>query len=144
MKSFNQKEFGPIHNKDVHISYVKNGQRYYVSLMNSMNMHGGSMYFQANHMLVIKETELAENSVYFTVTDRTASGIVAHAYGEKQTKPATNDEHGYYYYECAECGHRYVPHYKNVFWAMHFGRTRYMKCPECGKRSWNKKVIRKD
>lgn len=48
------------------------------------------------------------------------------------------------YYECAECGHRYVPHYKNVFWAMHFGRTRYMKCPECGKRSWNKKVIRKD
>lgn len=48
------------------------------------------------------------------------------------------------YYECAECGHRYVPHYKNVFWAMHFGRTRYMKCPECGKHSWNKKVIRKD
>lgn len=47
------------------------------------------------------------------------------------------------YYECAECGHRYVPHYKNVFWAMHFGRTRYMKCPECGKRSWNKKVISK-
>ena len=47
------------------------------------------------------------------------------------------------YYECAECGHRYVPHYKNVFLAMHFGRTRYMKCPECGKRSWNKKVISK-
>jgi len=104
LKSFNQKEFGPIHNKDVHISYVKNGQRYYVSLMNSMNMHGGSMYFQANHMLVIKETELTENSVYFTVTDRTASGIVEHAYGEEQTKPATNDEHGYFYHECAECG----------------------------------------
>ncbi len=48
------------------------------------------------------------------------------------------------YYECAECGHRYVPHYKNVFLAMHFGRTRYMKCPECGKHSWNKKVISKE
>ena len=104
VKSFNQKEFGAIHNKDVHISYVKNGQRYYVSLMNSMNMHGGSMYFQANHMLVIKETELTENSVYFTVTDRTASGIVEHAYGEQQAKPATTDEHGYYYRECAVCG----------------------------------------
>lgn len=104
VKSFNQKEFGAIHNKDVHISYVKDGQRYYVSLMNSMNVHGGSMYFQANHMLVIKETDIGEDSVYFTVTDRTARGIVEHAYGEEQTKPATADEHGYYYRECAACG----------------------------------------
>ncbi len=48
------------------------------------------------------------------------------------------------YYECAECCHRYVPTFKSVFWAMHMGRTRYMKCPHCGKRSWNKKVISKD
>ncbi len=48
------------------------------------------------------------------------------------------------YYECAECGHRYVPTFSSVFWAMHMGRTRYMKCPHCGKRSWNKKVISKD
>ena len=27
---------------------------------------------------------------------------------------------------------------------MHYGRTRYMKCPKCNKRSWNKKVISKD
>ena len=104
VKSFNQKEFGAIHNKDINISYVKDGQRYYVSLMNSNNMHSGSMYYQANHMLVIKETELTENSVYFTITDRTASGIVEHAYGEEQTKHATSTEHGYYYRECAECG----------------------------------------
>ena len=45
------------------------------------------------------------------------------------------------YYECAKCHHKYVPKYASVFWAMHMGRTRYMKCPECHQRSWNKKVI---
>lgn len=48
------------------------------------------------------------------------------------------------YYECAECGHKYVPEYRSVFWAMHYGTTRYMKCPKCGKKSWQKKVISKD
>ena len=28
--------------------------------------------------------------------------------------------------------------------APHMGRTRYMKCPECGKRSWQKKVLSKE
>ena len=37
------------------------------------------------------------------------------------------------YYECKKCGHRYVPEYKSVFWAPHTGRTRYMRCPKCGK-----------
>lgn len=45
------------------------------------------------------------------------------------------------YYECRECGHRYVPFYKAVNLAMHIGRMRYMKCPKCGKKSWQKKVI---
>ncbi len=48
------------------------------------------------------------------------------------------------YYECAECHHRYVPTFNSVLWAAHMGRTRHMKCPECGKRSWQKKVISKD
>ena len=48
------------------------------------------------------------------------------------------------YYECRECGHRYVPSYKAVNLAMHMGRTRYMKCPKCGKKSWQKKVIGDD
>lgn len=48
------------------------------------------------------------------------------------------------YYECAHCGHRHVPTYASVFWAMHAGRTRYMKCPNCGKRSWQKKVLSKE
>lgn len=47
------------------------------------------------------------------------------------------------YYECAECGHRYVPAFKSVFFAPHICRTRKLKCPNCGKKSWNKKVITK-
>ena len=44
------------------------------------------------------------------------------------------------YYECRNCHHRYVPTYWQTNLAMHMGRTRYMKCPECGKRTWQKKV----
>ena len=47
------------------------------------------------------------------------------------------------YYECRKCGHRHVPKYGSVFWAMHMHTTRYMRCPECGKLSWQKKVLRK-
>lgn len=45
------------------------------------------------------------------------------------------------YYECAKCRHRYVPSYWQTNLAPHIGRTRYMKCPECGTWSWNRKVI---
>jgi hypothetical protein len=48
------------------------------------------------------------------------------------------------YYICKECGHRYVPTYKAVAMAPHMGRTRYMRCPQCEKKSWQKKVISKD
>ncbi len=47
------------------------------------------------------------------------------------------------YYECKECGHKYVPSYKDVNMAPHMLRTRYMNCPNCGKKSWQKKVINK-
>ena len=48
------------------------------------------------------------------------------------------------YYECRECGHRYVPTYKAVTFAPHTGRTRKMTCPQCGKKSWQKKVPSKE
>ena len=48
------------------------------------------------------------------------------------------------YYECQRCGHRYVPTYWQTNLAPHVGRTRYMKCPVCGKRSWQKKVLNKE
>lgn len=48
------------------------------------------------------------------------------------------------YYECAECHHKYVPTFNKVFWARHIGRTRKMKCPNCHKKAWHKKVLRKN
>ena len=48
------------------------------------------------------------------------------------------------YYECQNCHHRYVPTFWQTNLAPHIGRTRYMKCPECGKRSYQKKVLTKE
>lgn len=48
------------------------------------------------------------------------------------------------YYVCEACGHRYVPTFKAVTLAQHLGRTRYMKCPKCNKKSWQKKVLSKE
>ena len=48
------------------------------------------------------------------------------------------------YYECQHCKHRYVPTLKAMYMAQHMGRTRYMKCPNCNKKSWQKKVISKE
>ena len=47
------------------------------------------------------------------------------------------------YYECANCHHKYVPTYKGMLCAQHMCRTRKLKCPKCGKKTWNKKVIKK-
>ena len=47
------------------------------------------------------------------------------------------------YYECRKCYHKYIPSYSSVLWSMHFNRTRYMKCPKCNQKSWQKKVISK-
>ena len=47
------------------------------------------------------------------------------------------------YYECKICHNKYIPKYSQVYFAMHYGTTRYLKCPKCNKRSWNKKVMTK-
>ncbi len=46
-------------------------------------------------------------------------------------------------YKCKNCGHEIVPTYSDVLWAIHRGTTRYLKCPNCGKRTWCKKVLKK-
>ncbi len=46
------------------------------------------------------------------------------------------------YYECQHCHNKYIPTYKQVMFSMHRGRTRYMKCPKCQKKSWQKKVVK--
>lgn len=46
-------------------------------------------------------------------------------------------------YKCKNCGYEIVPTYKQALNAMHMGTTRYLKCPECNKRTWCKKIINK-
>ena len=45
-------------------------------------------------------------------------------------------------YKCKNCGHEIVPTYSQALHAMHRGTTRYLKCPNCGKRTWCKKVLK--
>ena len=46
------------------------------------------------------------------------------------------------FYECQHCHHKHVPTYKQVLFSLHYGRTRYMRCPNCKKKSWQKKVVK--
>ena len=46
-------------------------------------------------------------------------------------------------YKCKNCGHEFVPTYMQALNAMHRGTTRHLKCPECNKRTWCKKVLKK-
>ena len=46
-------------------------------------------------------------------------------------------------YKCKKCGTEIVPTYKEALNAPHAGFTLYLKCPECGKRTWCKKVLGK-
>ncbi len=105
--SINKWERGQVHNKDLMFSYVENGQRYYVTLHNSTNMHSGSMGYQSNFALVIKETTCAEDSVFSTFAQNTTTqDFVEHTYGDEQTyMPSTTDIDGYTYRACTVCGH---------------------------------------
>ena len=45
------------------------------------------------------------------------------------------------YYECKNCHNKYVPTFNSVLWAPHINRTRYMKCPKCHEKSWQKRLL---
>jgi len=108
-KSINEWPLGAIHNKDLQFSYVKNGQRYYVSLLNSLNLHSGSMYYQSNSALVIKEKTCSENSVFSIVAKySTNTQLVTHTFTETERDEVTETEHGYVYRVCSCCGHKEI------------------------------------
>lgn len=46
-------------------------------------------------------------------------------------------------YKCKKCGCEIVPTYKQALNAPHMGFTRYLKCPQCNKRTWCKKVLKR-
>jgi len=45
-------------------------------------------------------------------------------------------------YKCKKCGFEIVPTYSQALNAMHMGTTRYLKCPNCKKHTWCKKVLK--
>ncbi len=47
-------------------------------------------------------------------------------------------------YKCKKCGCEIVPTYTQALNAPHMGTTRYLKCPQCDKRTWCKKVLNKE
>ena len=51
------------------------------------------------------------------------------------------------YYECQECKHQYIPTFNQMFFGMS-GITKgdiwQMKCPNCNKKCWHKKVLTKN
>lgn len=47
------------------------------------------------------------------------------------------------YHECKNCHHKFKPTFKQVFFAAHIGYNRKLRCPECGRKTWCKKVLSK-
>lgn len=64
------------HNKDIFLSYSNNCARYYVSILNSVNMHSGSLYFQCNHILIICEEDI-NNSIFQSISHITSEGYIS-------------------------------------------------------------------
>lgn len=63
-----------IHSKDIQLSYVKDGIRHYTSIISSCNFHQGALYYQANTLLVIDETET--NEIFRTLGIMTSCGAI--------------------------------------------------------------------
>ncbi len=73
------KKFGlsqKVHTKDFQLSYVENGERMYVSVMNSLNFHQGSSYYQANSFLVIKESAKTKNNIFVDIGKNMSEGAI--------------------------------------------------------------------
>ena len=87
-------------------------------------------------VLILAAAYAVQSIVWQTamITVAVAELIVACAFGIK-----IEAETGFY--ECGKCGHRHVPTYSSVLWAPHMGRTRYMRCPKCEEKSWQKKRL---
>ena len=66
----------PVHEKDILMSYVKDGERKYVSLLSSCNFNIGALYYQTNHILLIKETEETDNVVYTSIGSKFSRGVI--------------------------------------------------------------------
>ena len=152
LKSFNEKEFGALHTKDLQVSYVENGERKYVTLFNTLNMHSGAIGYQSNSVLIVKENSAGEGSVFFALADNTTNGIVEHTYGEEKTYIPETNEDGQIYKECEYCDKKIVLEtvHRPSDWIVAKEATAqkngisYKKCIGCGKLLEAKENVGKD
>lgn len=105
------------------------------------------LLFYAGYLIASVATLLLLACIYIavavpmTVSAQTALIITAFVIFFMSATYAIKIEQVAGYYECKYCQHKHVPKFESVFWAMHIGSTRYMKCQECEKKSWQKKVF---
>lgn len=45
-------------------------------------------------------------------------------------------------YECLDCKNIIEPSFKEIVYSIYSDDTRFLKCPNCGKKTWHKKVKR--
>ena len=65
-----------MHSKDIMLSYVKDDERKYVSLLSSCNFHSGAMWYQTNSMLTITETDETGDSFYRALGIASTNGCI--------------------------------------------------------------------
>ncbi len=85
--------------------------------------------------MVLSTTFFKKTKKYFETTALAAFAGLFYT-GEVERKAG--------YYKCEHCGHEQIISTGTYMRAPHLGRTRYMKCPACGKKSWQKKTLIKD
>ena len=65
-----------MHSKDIMLSYVKDGERKYVSLLTSCNFHSGAPYYQTNSMLTITETDKTGDTFFKALGVAATAGCI--------------------------------------------------------------------
>lgn len=73
--NINENVYDVHHGKDFQLSYVENGERYYVTCFNSLNFHSGAMFGQSNTVFIVKETKETGNNLYTDFGKLTIPGI---------------------------------------------------------------------
>lgn len=65
-----------VHEKDLLMSYVKDGKRKYITFFSSCNFNSGALYYQTNQILIVKETEETDNIVYTSIGSKSSKGAI--------------------------------------------------------------------
>lgn len=99
VKSLATNDYTPIHSKDMLLSYSKDGVRYYVTLISSMNLHEGAASYQSNFALVVKENTCNAGSVFRTIAEHAFKDFLGEDISEDESFSVafTEEETAYVY-----------------------------------------------